>query len=45
VTVHIPVVNPIGFVACGPSSLQRMIVNTQCQATTTRRLNARRKST
>ena len=35
----------MGFVACGPSSLHRMIVNTQCHATTTRRLNARKKST
>jgi uncharacterized protein len=39
------VVKPIGFVAWGPSSSQTMIVNTQCHATTTSRLKARRKST
>jgi membrane protease YdiL (CAAX protease family) len=38
-------VNPIGFLACGPSSSQTMIVKSQCHATTTSRLNARMKST
>lgn len=39
-----PRVKPMGFEAWGPSAFQMMIVNTQCQATTTRRLNARTKS-
>jgi membrane protease YdiL (CAAX protease family) len=45
VASQIPLVNPIGLVACGPSSSHTMIVNTQCQATTTSRLNALMKST
>lgn len=39
-----PRVNPIGLEAWGPSGFQMMIVKTQCQATTTRRLKARTKS-
>src|SRR5699024_5672168 len=34
----------MGLVACGPSASQMMIVKTQCQATTMRRLNARTRS-
>lgn len=45
VASHRPVVNPMGLVACGPSSSQTMIVKTQCHATTTSRLNALMKST
>ena len=45
VASHNPVVKPIGLVACGPSSSHTMMVKTQCQATTTSRLKARRKST
>lgn len=40
-----PFVKPIGLLACGPSSSHTMIVNTQCHATTTSRLNALMKST
>ena len=42
---HRPVVKPSGLLACGPSSSHTRIVNTQCQATTTSKLNARMKST
>lgn len=42
--VHMPSVNPMGFVAWGPSFLHRMIVKHQCQATTTSRLEATTKS-
>jgi CAAX protease family protein len=45
VASHNPVVKPIGFVACGPSSSHTMMVKAQCQATTTSRLKARMTST
>jgi hypothetical protein len=44
VTRNNPWVMPIGFDACGPSFSHSKIVNTQCQATTTSKLNARTKS-
>ena len=44
VTRNKPCVMPMGLVACGPSFSQSKMVKTQCQATTTSKLNARTKS-